>query len=171
VVLGFIRESVRYARKVCRGSFEDGELVSICYSALTQAAKKYSSSHGIGFFAFGKQYIRGAVAREWGKRDIVKHSSEHEINETGFEKPCENDVALPDFDGIYSKEEWELVYPAIQKRLNAIERMVIVLRYRAGFSFEEVGRLRGVTRQAIQRTHREAILKLRKALSHKKETL
>lgn len=167
VVLGFIRESVRYGRKCCRGSFDDGELISICYSALQQAAKNFDAAHGIAFFSFAKQYVRGAISREWRKRDTVKNSSAHETTEE-IQRPKEQ-VVLPDFDSVFVREEWELLWPAMQKRLNDIERMVIVLRYRAGFSFEEIGKLRGVTRQAIQRTHRESIVKLRKAMSHKQE--
>lgn len=170
VVLGFVREAVRYGRKCCRGSFDDGELISICYGALQAAAKNYRPDRGLGFFSFSKQYLRGAISREWRKRDVVKHSSTHEedaVAVTSVNKELQ--VVPPDFDGVYTREEWELLWPAMQKRLNDVERMVVVLRYRADFSFEEIGRLRGVTRQAIQRSHREAILKLRRAMSHKQE--
>lgn len=172
VALGFVREAVRYTRKVCRGGLEDGELISVCFAALQQAAKNYDPARG-RFFAFAKQYLRGAVAREWSKKDVVKNSraDNTEGSDVAYKTLEASAVELPDFGSIYTREEWELLYPAIQKRLNDVERMVIVLRYKAGFSFEEIGELRGVTRQAIQRTHRGAIQKLHLALTHKQEKL
>lgn len=195
VVLGFMREAVKYGRKCCRGSFGDDELVSICYPALLQAAENYKARHGITFFAFAKQYVRGAINREWRRRDVVRNSSLHET-EVIAKNPCRHkghwesenfeydsneaksgrnhevfQTVLPDFESLDVRERWDLVWPVMQKRLNEVERMVLVLRYKSGFSFEEIGQLRGVTRQAIQRTHACALKKLRCALGHRKSLL
>lgn len=174
VVLGFMREAVKYARKCCRGSLDDSELVSICYPALLQAAENYKARHGIGYFAFAKQYVRGAISREWRRRDVVRNSSRYEDEEAPAAPPKPHDElqpVQPDFESLDVRERWDLIWPVMQKRLNDVERMVLVLRYKSGFSYEEIGRLRGVTRQAIQRTHAAAIRKLFHAVSHKRDIL
>jgi RNA polymerase sigma factor (sigma-70 family) len=192
VALGHTLEAVKYGRRCCRGSLQDDELVSICYQALLHSARNFKPKRGgISYFAFSKQYIRGAIAREWRKRDVVRNSSRHEteiISKTPrchkghwetetFEYSANQEksgpphheafqTVLPDFESLDIRERWDIIWPVMQKRLNDVERMVVVLRYKSGFSFEEIGKLRGVTRQAIQRTHAQALKKLRCALSH-----
>ncbi len=175
VALGFMREAVKYGRKCCRGSLGDDELVSLCYPALLHAAENYKARHGISFFGFSKQYIRGAISREWRRRDVVRNSSRHET-EAPLEKPGESQkqtvpTVHPDFESLDLQERWAIVLPVIQKRLNAVERMVIVMRHKAGFSFQEIADCRGVSRQAIARTHGVALKKLRCALAHKRALL
>jgi len=174
VAIGAMREAVKYARKCCRGSLGDDELISICYPALLQAAENYKSRHGITFFAFSKQYVRGAISREWRRRDVVRNSSRYEDEESPIAPPKPHDdlqPVQPDFESLDVKERWSLIWPVMQKRLNDVERMVLVLRYKAGFSYEEIGRCRGVTRQAIQRTHACALKKLFRAVAHQRKAL
>lgn len=157
-ILGTMREALRYSRKCCRGQFEDGELISVCYDAMNAAAPKYNEKFGISFFAFAKQYIRGGLSKEFKKRD--PHQEEK------LEAAPEGSVEL-DFGNIDLKERLAVVWPVVERRLNPIEFLVVVLRYRSGFSFEEISRLRGVSRQAIQRTHCQALKKLKRVLAHK----
>jgi len=164
-ILGSMREAIRYSRKCCRGGIDDGELISLCYDAMKGAARKYNPKFGISFFAHCKSYIRGEIARHWKKRG--KHDTE--FDDEGNAVPrFATEMDTLDFDTIDLKERLAIVWPIVEKRLNEPELMVIVLRYRSGFSFEEIGRLRGVTRQAIQRTHSQALSKIKNAIAHKK---
>jgi len=165
VILGTMREAIRYSRKCCRGGIDDGELISLCYDAMKGAARKYNPKYGISFFAHCKAYIRGEIARHWKKRG----KSDEEFDDEGEARPrFATEADTLDFDTIDMKERLAIVWPIVEKRLNEAELMVVVLRYRSGFSFEEIGRLRGVTRQAIQRTHLQAVAKIRHAIAHKK---
>jgi len=175
VAIGAMREAVKYARKCCRGSLGDDELVSICYPALLQAAENYKTKFGLKFFSFAKQYVRGAISREWRRKDVVRNSSRYEDEDAPVEvvirRPDDLKTVNPDFESLDVRERWDLIWPVMQRRLNDVERMVLVLRYKSGFSYEEIGKLRGVTRQAIQRTHACALKKLRCALEHKRSLL
>lgn len=162
-ILGSMREAIRYSRKCSRGRIDDGELISLCYDAMKGAARKYNPKFGISFFAHCKAYIRGELTRHW-----KKVGSTEQLDEENTQPKFAPESDTLDFDTIDMKERLAIIWPIVEKRLNEAELMVIVLRYRSGFSFEEIGRLRGVTRQAIQRTHLQAVAKIRHAIAHKK---
>jgi len=166
-ILGSMREAIKYSRKCCRGRIEDGELISLCYDAMRGAARKYNPKFGISFFAHCKAYIRGEIIRHRKKNGAIDPREEGYIEQPKFV----GEFDTLDFDAIDMKERLAIIWPIVEKRLNEAELMVIVLRYRSGFSFEEIGRLRGVTRQAIQRTHFQALSKIKNAIAHKKDSL
>jgi len=66
------------------------------------------------------------------------------------------------------RERYALIEPIIRRRLSEREQKIIELRYRSGFNFPQIGKLFGVSRQAIEVTHGKAIRKIRRAIEQKK---
>jgi len=184
LVLHTIKESVIYSRRVCRGRFEDGELMSICWDALRRAAKNFDPARQ-RFFAYAKPYVRGAINREWASRDVVKNSSLHEtevelrpVKPTSLDRPdgeyepdqipenlrferLEPDSVDPDFKGIDIREHWAVIAPLLAECLSDRERMTIELHYMSGFTFTKIGSLLNRTKQGVQAIHVRALKKLR----------
>lgn len=163
-----LQEAVIYARHCSRGIFSDGELVSLCWVALRQAAKNYRhhKSRGIRFFAFAKPYVRGQINAE-RKRNRVVRNAEHE----SLDGAADCDTVEPNFSNIEASELLAGLKPAIFSELNDRERAILILRYQSGFSFTEIGERIGFSRQSIQKCHAAALLKLRGALQEKREQL
>lgn len=191
LVLHTIREAVTYSRRVCRGRFEDGELMGICWDALNRAAKHFDPSRQ-RFFAYSKPYVRGAIRKTQADRDIVKNSSLHETDVESKSVVCrsideteqkeisptlgssdeqriegrqyerlEPDSVEPDFKGIDIREQWAMIEPLLTECLSGTERMTIELYYKSGFTFAKIGSLLDLTKQGVQATHVRALKKLR----------
>lgn len=73
LVLANMREAVIYMRRCSAGLVDDGTLISVCYTAMVLAAKRFKPGR-IRFFAFCKVRIRGAVKRNWTTLDVVKRA-------------------------------------------------------------------------------------------------
>ena len=190
LILHNLREAVVYSRAVSKGRLEDGELLSLCYKALIRAIGSFKLGFETRFFGYSKPFIRGEICNEWKRKDAVKNSEgmEELSNaedspevDTGFEQAANHSgidgsnkspgqivpTVEPDFDGIDLKEKWELIKPILGS-LSGQEQTVIQLRYEAGYNFNDIGRMMGVTRSAIQQTHSRALKKVRNALMRQK---
>jgi len=180
LVLHTMREAFIYARQCCRGGLSDDDIYSLCYAALTSAVKRYKPAKG-RFFAYAKVFVRGQISRSWKRLDVVKHSSMHHEDSIMssqmmnlpefFEGEDVNSNPLdkvgcvePEFDAIEIRERMRLVRPLMKTRLTKHEQMVIELRYESGFDLQKIGTLFGVSRQAVEHHHSNAIMKLRRAL-------
>lgn len=182
LVLHTMREAFIYARQCCRCGLRDDEIYSLCYAALTSAAKRYKPAKG-RFFAYAKVFVRGQISRSWKRLDVVKHSSLHEISDkpeiskhvildgTARHDDYEADLPMnpefsvdPEFEVIEIRERMKLVRPLMKTRLTKHEQMVMELRYESGFDLQKIGTLFGVSRQAVEHHHSNAIMKLRRAL-------
>jgi RNA polymerase sigma factor (sigma-70 family) len=190
LVLHTMREAFIYAKKCCNGALSDDDIYSLCYRALMASARRYKPARG-RFFAYSKVNIRGQISREFRRKDVVKNASMHESDETpkcltpkhvlleGFTHGDEHEtdipsfpdlgVSEPEFDAIEMRERMRLVRPLIKSRLTKHERMVIELRYDSGFDLQKIGDLLGVSRQAVEHHHSNAIMKLRRALMLRKQ--
>lgn len=71
LVMRNMREAVIYMRRCSHGLVEDGELISVLYTAMCLSAKRFKPGQ-VRFFAFSKVRIRGAVKRNWSTLDVVK---------------------------------------------------------------------------------------------------
>lgn len=184
LVLHNLREATLYAKHYCPPNlFSDGELVSLCYDVLAKSVPRYRPSFGLRFFAFTKNRVRGAVKRHCATLDIVKHASSRRGKEaegptflpfTGgkdqiAEHLPEDDVVTCtlggttdfDFESIHRVECWQQVHRAIKELLNPRQRMMLRLIYFCGFNMQDIGRMLGISRSAVQATHAAALEILR----------
>lgn len=185
VLLHSVAEGVYYARRCCRQSFTDAELVSLVYSALARAIKNFDPvKFPKGrFFSYGKIYIRGELKREWARRDVVRNSSSHE---TMIELDCGDDSDSDDstvkmrqepglhpsavvteemnFRAMEIKELMTKLRPVMASVLTEKEQKVMQRYYENGETFESIAKSWRGTRQAVQCAHRIALGKIRKHL-------
>ncbi len=183
LALSNMSEAIIYARHCSRGGLNDGELTSMCWVALRQAAKNYCrrKSNGITFFAFSKQYLRGQISKEFKARLVVRQAEHCPIDfitpgESGKLDPDHGNALVPtvceiDTSNLETKELLAGLRPAIFRVLNDRERAIFILRYESGFSFGEIGERIGYSRQHIQNLHSCALKKLRVVLEPKKDQL
>lgn len=191
LVLGYMKEAFLYARRCCREKLPHDEIYSLCYKALAHAAKNFKAQpNGPRFFGYAKIYIRGEIAREWKRKDVVRNSSGHaellqqamdgkdedaHDPETNFHKPKSQprltSIVHPDWDNLFSKDLIEEIAPLIKEKLTNQEQLVLAMHYSQDMNFSDIGRLLGVSRAASQSTHVSAIRKLRCALTLKERLL
>jgi RNA polymerase sigma factor (sigma-70 family) len=166
-------EALDYTRYCSRGNLSDGELTSLCWIALRQAAKNFRKrkSGGIRFFAFAKQYLRGHINREFARWHTVKNADTVHIETEETLQPLLPTTCEPDFSSLETKELLRGLKPAIFRVLNDRERAILILRYESDFSYGEIGERIGYSRQHIQSIHAGALKKLRVVLESKKEEL
>lgn len=175
LVLHNMREAFAYAYSVSKGNLEDGEVLSLCYSALRKAAFNFKPAQ-IRFFGYAKPYVRGEVCLRFEDLKVVKHSEHLPLTpedmhgdeapdcetiqrdpEQSFPMPAVVDDHLP---ALYKKEDWERMRPIFSK-LTEQERMVLELKYEGGYNFREMGELLDVSRSATEATHSRALRKIR----------
>ena len=172
-----LKEAVVYTRHCGGQSISEEELVSLCWTALRQAAKNYChrKSNGIRFFAFCKQYLRGQISTERKRKLVVRNGTQtsiDDVDETSWVDFSLVETSVePDYSNIETKELLAGLRPAIFGQLNDRERAILILRYDSGFSFTEIGERIGFSRQSIQKVHAAALLKLRSVLQEKRALL
>lgn len=179
--------------------FSDGELMSLCYDVLLKSAPRFRTCYGLRFLAFTKNRLRGAVKRHMGTLDVVKHASERRTDfslsafvpftggtepydpnratgDSGYLMDAESLVTCTqggttdfDFDNIHYKECWKKVQAGMETLLSPRQRMTIRLVYECGFNMQEIGRLLGISRSAVQATHASALEILRGAFAQNRE--
>jgi len=187
LVLANMREAFSYSKNTSHGQLPDGDLFSLCYTALTNAAKNYKPNLNrrfaeSRFFGYAKPYIRGEIRRTWSRLKIVangecvEYIDEIQTDEDSEDKKCSYikllnppNLVEPEFDKIHIKERWARVAPILAWELNDQERMIVDLHYRGGFNFKEIGRMLEITRSAVQGTHSHALRKVRNRLWDIKE--
>lgn len=165
IVLHAVVPAFKYVQQGCRGRLLPGELLSLCYVALTKAVKNFKPNQK-RFLSYARPYLRGELAAEWRKKDTVRNAAKHEteLPKDKLPEPLEDNCVEPDLEGIHYKELWAKIEPMIQK-LSRKEKMVLELHYKAGLNFRQIGeRMGGLTRSRIQQIEAEAIGKLRHAL-------
>jgi RNA polymerase sigma factor (sigma-70 family) len=170
VVLSAMRDGVYYLKAFAKGRCDDGELVSIAYTALNRAAIRFDPKHGTAFMTFAKAFLRGALFREWKKQSRAPAGTDSidrfddRVDDTDGES---EDKIIPkslqeepDFDAVHLKELWKRFEPYLN-RLSPLERQVIDLRYMRGLKFSEIAELLHHRKQNYQAIHQRAIRKLR----------
>lgn len=184
LVMNNIKQACLYGKRCSYGKIHDDEVLSICYAALVQNAKRFKPG-GIRFFAFAKPGIRGALIRSWTLKETVRNAKTSSLDEmlenqtkrcgendaTGTECPDRQDQPQEVFERseefnfaeLTREEEWRNVEIVMGNVCSEQEQMVIRLTYKGNFSFQEIARLRGVTRAHAQSLHEKAIAKIRKS--------
>lgn len=191
LVMCNLREAFFYAKKVSYGRVADDETLSLCYTALRNAARNYCprKNHqfsGSRFFGYTKPYIRGEIFRFWKRAEVVKNGKCQalpdglNLQEQDTPSPEEQDTPQPViianpavhlidpreeiFDRMDRTDRWQAIAPLVMSALSDDEKMVIDLYYRGEFNFEQIGKLMEISRSAIQSKHSRAIKKIREAL-------
>lgn len=183
LVMANMREAFMYAKTVCKSAIEDGEIFSLCYEALCSSARCFVPGR-IRFFAYCKVNIRGAIFRFWKKSLTVKNAewenkpdikrAIHTDGETEIEFMTAEDSSElephtePEFEKMHTRERWQQIEPLLAK-LTEHEQMILTLRYKSGYTFEQIGTLLGVARSAIGSAHFKALKKLRNHLIREKK--
>jgi RNA polymerase sigma factor (sigma-70 family) len=93
LVLHTLREAFVYARTCCRQALPDDEVISLCYTALVNAARGFKP-HWQRFFPYAKAFVRGQINREWEKKNVVRR-------QTGQEALLSSDAVDSDGGGSY----------------------------------------------------------------------
>lgn len=81
VCLGFMREAFAYAKTCAKSRLEEGEIFSLCYEGLMQAASASHRSKRVNksrFFIYAKFFLRGQISRKWKLKDVVRNAESHE---------------------------------------------------------------------------------------------
>lgn len=177
LVMSVMKEAVGYLRsRWVQHRFSDGDLISICYKALTRAASNFNPCHpdSVNFFRYSKPYLRGFVWAEYkrltrlhGCTSINNTMDENSESEDSDVFPEGDALVDPAFDEIHTRERWAILQPFLEV-LNEHEQEIIRLFYFSGLKLAEIADKRKVSRQAVQATHNRAILKIRRALIRKK---
>lgn len=194
LVMSNVREAAIYVRACCRSEIEEGEIISLVYGTLKKNAKRFRPEFGTRFLAFAKAGLRGDAADYWKTIPAVRNSkgmesldvpeyvrqtvrcgaSELATNEGQNQDMVELErvgVADPEWEAIYFRERWEQVKPLMETVLTEHERMVLVLAYINGFGYQEIGKLLGISRSAVQGAQVRALSKLRCALRRSERLL
>lgn len=164
--------AIEYMGRICRGAKTREELISLCYQALTRAARNFAAMES-PFLHYAKAYLRGEVSRAWERQRVVRNA-----DSSAFVEFCEealNQARIAtffdelDFQAIETREE-DLPLRRCLKRLSPYERQVLRLHYFEGLTFQEIGTRMKVGRSAVQATHAKAVLKMRRFLIRKHRT-
>jgi len=105
-----------------------------------------------------------------GQGAALKHHPEVEARcsdddqEQSPREEITGEIDEPHLDSIFAKDQWATIRKELAGALSEQQWMVLDLTYMAGLNFPQIGKLFGLTRSAIHRTHRNAIQKLRNAL-------
>jgi RNA polymerase sigma factor (sigma-70 family) len=182
LVLHNMRSAVNYAGRCCGGELQEGDLISICYDVLLQAAPAFRPSVGLRFIGFCKPRLRGAVKRHFNKQRIVKngscvalvdsplHEVEHDLGHCGHETnyvppvraPKDTDQQ-PEFDAIFLRDEWARMSKLIAERCDDRERTILIWVYQHGYTFEKLGDMLDISRQAVQSIAAKCLKRLSRA--------
>lgn len=164
IVLHAIVPAFKYAQQGCRGRLSPGELLSLCYVALTKAVKNFKPNQQ-RFLSYARPYLRGELASEWRRKDTVRNAAKHEteLPKDKLPEPLEDNCVEPVFN--HWKEMWEKIEPIIRAKLTSRELLVLELNFKARLNYREIGeRLGGLSRSRVQQIQQAAILKIRRAL-------
>lgn len=163
VVMNNLRQAVLYARRVCQDKFDDGELISLCYQTLMKKARRYNPGSELNFFTFAKIGVRGVVNRNFRQLDTIRHAKRvyvHDLEEGGGSLPqqCDhgNSATL-----VSNKDEAEYICRVIRRCCSEREQVIFALTYYGCLGFNEIAKLLGVSRSAIQAAHARALEKVR----------
>lgn len=182
-----MREALKYSKRCSRYSIPEDVLVSLCYMALSQAAKSFAPNR-VKFFAFAKVFLRGVIHKHFSSLRVVRKGEvtcrenlEEAIAVARIKKKGdheeEEDVELhtgeytdPNFRLIELREKWSMVAPLLTDEagiLNPHEQMILKLTYESAFTFKKIADSLGISTAAVQAVHSGALRKIRSKLLDK----
>lgn len=186
LVMHNMREALLYAKKCCRGRLADGELMSVAYLGLREAAANFLPNK-IRFFGYAKAFLRGKIYSEFRSLRVVKKSESVSFQPSSTNGEEEQEDFAPTDTGYYPltsesenfdfgltqfREEWRLIEPLVRSILTDKERMILELKYISGMNFRQIGEVLAipVSRSHIQHIHSIALAKIQAEVSKRKIT-
>lgn len=94
---------------------------------------------------------------EWSRNNPRLPFSPEDDKVESFREGITGEVCQPDTDLICARDRWNEIEKLIKGRLTEKQRQVLILTYKSGLSFPEIGKLMDVTRSMVHSIHREAI--------------
>lgn len=173
-----LRESVYYLKKIAKGRFADGDLISFAYDGLMQAAKNYDPSRS-RFFTWAKAHVRGKLFA--AMRDQTKHS------EREWQQPQATYTEDP-YTGEQVENHWvnepsvEFDHEQLNCKLHFLEEIkgimervlkpqeirVVSMRIWRDLRFREIGEELGFSTSRAQAVYERAIRLVRRELMRRK---
>lgn len=156
-------QAVLYANTCCGGKIEDqGELVSLCYDAMTKAAENFTPEKG-RFFAFAKPRIRGALLRYWNTTAATVRNAE---TLGGYEEAQDDgEVDELELDRMEIRERLAQVNEIVATRCTDRERAIMHMIFSLNFTYAEVGKMFDISRAAAQAIASKVIVKVKRLLN------
>lgn len=171
LILHTIVPAFKYVQSVRKGKMDitAAEILSLVYAALSKSIRTFKPGMK-SFLAYSKPFLRGALHKYWCDINVVKNAFRHEAPESDeFPKPIESEHVEPAWEAIHWAETWKIVEPVIQKTLTPIEIRVLEFRYKFSYTLEAAGEEIGKSRERVRQIEKEALKKLRAALSSRGE--
>ena len=133
------------------------DAVGAAAEELVRSVQAFDAARGVPFAAFAKVRVYGAVSHLFRK---MCRTWEHES------APCEADVweRIAD-EGTFDASEARLMLAPMLVTLSDIERRVLFFLYGCGKSTYETADALGVSQSKVMRIKREAIRRMREALT------
>lgn len=185
LVMRTLPNAVKYLNRVCRGSKSEPELISMCYAALRKSVRNVKPGKG-RFMIYSKIYLRSAMFSSWKgtstvrgveRADVInldqhfmdsfrsklqkKPTVERDDGAHELPEPCDSLAQEFEFDQINVSELWTLAEKIIRRVLTDHEKLIMQLRFKLDYSFEEIASFLGVTRSAAQGSCERALKKIR----------
>lgn len=158
------------------------EIVSAANFAVMKAFESFDARKGFRFTTYLRHYIRGEIAALW-KSKFSGGIADPSIGGLSSSAPLHNDNMLATHRVIWRPDDLDINlsenHPAEDIDLKGFnrerlaeallefspkDRELIRLAYAEDMGFAEIGRLRGVTREAVRATHARIIKRLRTLL-------
>lgn len=140
------------------------DLFSAGAYGLLMAARRFDPQRGVAFPVFARWHVRGAVLREINGAVQTTGADEQHAPAASSE-PIEPE-SLPDSRSLSPGERVEAgeVHELMEYVLNLQERSVLKLYFFQGMTLTEIAQAEGSTKNAVTRTIKTALHKLRSAL-------
>lgn len=173
-----LRESLYYLKKIAKGRFDDGELLSFAYDGLMQAAKNFDPER-CRFFTWAKAHVRGKLFA--AMRDQTKRSDREwaATPPTHVEDPYTGEqvehhwVHEPSVDFDHEQLNAKIHFSSEIKRimervLKPQELRVVSMRIWRDLRFREIGEELGFSTSRAQAVYERAIRLVRRELMRRK---
>lgn len=174
VVLASMREAVLYGRTCCGGKLDDSELVSLCYEALQKTVTLFDAKRGLRFFSFSKPRIRGAILRHFNNTSTVRNAECISLQVAeGHEEEAENMYAAMEhyevyddfnFDLVNFRERWSEIHRYVMRTCSDRDCTIMFLVFSLDFTFDQAGKVFGITRSATQAIAARIILDVKRSI-------
>lgn len=151
--------SAMFARRLSHGRLPDADVVSAANTGLMKAFNKFDHTHESGsrFASYLRSYIKGEISALWAEH--FRAAAPLPIVAT----PELGTSPQEDADRAEHLDQLRAMLAECSEALSERERFILDKHYFHGKSFMDIGRVCGVSREAIRVGHNRAITKLQQA--------
>lgn len=160
LVMHSMAEAFLYAAKCSRRQMTEGAIYSLCFQALSNAARNFRPGR-VRFFCYAKVYVRRAIFDAWRQEDVVAKVPRDHMEDLGTVDHGSQDF---DFTGMDSGET-RAELAKYMKLLTRSEQRVLRMYYFRSLTFEQIGDKLNCHRSWAQFLHQRALTKLQRRAS------